>query len=147
MKPTYKIITVIALVAVMLCGCMAPQTTITPENSATQNVTDTPAPPTTQPTDTKGPDCITTGPTLGVTPTAPTESATADTVTAEPGGTSDCVEPVQSYTALPIPTQSDAADIPEGGEDFPWVVVGISCGVIIAAIAVLVVVNKKNVNN
>jgi len=107
----------------------------------------TPAPPTTQPTDTKGPDCITTGPTLGVTPTAPTESATADTVTAEPGGTSDCVEPVQSYTALPIPTQSDAADIPEGGEDFPWVVVGISCGVIIAAIAVLVVVNKKNGNN
>ncbi|MBR3750937.1 MAG: hypothetical protein IKK58_04115 [Clostridia bacterium] len=110
MKPTYKIITVIALVAVMLCGCMAPQTTITPENSATQNVTDTPAPDyvTSIPTDTPPPDCISTGPTLGVTPTAPADSATPDTVTTAPGGTSGCVITV-SPTAEPTPTPTGTA--------------------------------------
>jgi len=112
MKPTYKIITVIALVAVMLCGCMAPQTTITPENSATQNVTDTPAPPTTQPTDTPPPDCISTGPTLGVTPTAPADSATPDTVTPDTPGP-DCITTGPtlgvSPTAEPTPTPTGTA--------------------------------------
>ena len=76
MKRTFKLIMVVMLVAVMFCGCVGPQVTITPESSATQGTTDG---PTSQPTDTPGPDCITTGPTDGPTQeitTTPTEEIT-----------------------------------------------------------------------
>jgi len=58
---------------------------------------------------------------------------TTDGPTAEPGATDE-----------PSATDGPSANKPEGGEDLPWAVVGISGGVIIAAIAVLAVFLKRN---
>lgn len=78
MKRFTKVFTVVMIVALMLCGCVGPQVTITPEASVSSNPTTeipTTDGPTSQPTDTKGPDCVTTGPTQEIT-TAPTEEIT-----------------------------------------------------------------------